>query len=127
MTGVLLRRGPWGFRDAASPAAVEADLRVDSLDELADALSSHARGGGLGVRFAEALALGCGVPDQRMVRDDAWLAHTSVVSLDRRRTEKVGVRWGVYLVFSGATRQRSHLALATNLHLGARFGEPRAV
>lgn len=42
MTGVLLRRGPWGFRDAASPAAVEADLRVDSLDELADALRSHA-------------------------------------------------------------------------------------
>jgi HAD superfamily hydrolase (TIGR01549 family) len=42
MTGVLVRRGPWGYRDAASPAAVEADVRVDSLEELADALRSYA-------------------------------------------------------------------------------------
>jgi HAD superfamily hydrolase (TIGR01549 family) len=41
MTGVLLRRGPWGFRDAASPAAIEADVRVDGLEELADALRSY--------------------------------------------------------------------------------------
>jgi FMN phosphatase YigB (HAD superfamily) len=43
MTGVLLRRGPWGFRDAASPAANEADIRIDSLDELPETLRSFAR------------------------------------------------------------------------------------
>jgi FMN phosphatase YigB (HAD superfamily) len=34
MKGVLLRRGPWGLRDAASPGASAADLRVDGLEQL---------------------------------------------------------------------------------------------
>jgi len=38
MKGVLLRRGPWGFRDAASAGASAADLRVDGLDGLPDLL-----------------------------------------------------------------------------------------
>jgi HAD superfamily hydrolase (TIGR01509 family) len=41
MTGVLLRRGPWGFRDAASQAATGADLRIDGLDELAGVLRAR--------------------------------------------------------------------------------------
>jgi FMN phosphatase YigB (HAD superfamily) len=44
MTGVLLRRGPWGFRDAASAGAAGADLRVDGLDELPDVLVRLVRG-----------------------------------------------------------------------------------
>lgn len=44
MKGVHLRRGPWGFRDAASAGAVAADLRVDGLDELPDLLVKLASG-----------------------------------------------------------------------------------
>jgi FMN phosphatase YigB (HAD superfamily) len=44
MTGVLLRRGPWGFRDAASAGAAAADLRVDGLAELPDLLVDLLRG-----------------------------------------------------------------------------------
>lgn len=38
MTGVFLRRGPWGWLHASSPDAARATLRIDGLDELADAL-----------------------------------------------------------------------------------------
>jgi FMN phosphatase YigB (HAD superfamily) len=38
MKGVLLRRGPWGFRDAASAGAAAADLVLDGLDDLPDRL-----------------------------------------------------------------------------------------
>jgi FMN phosphatase YigB (HAD superfamily) len=44
MKGVLMRRGPWGFRDAASEGAAAADLRVDGLDELPDRLVDLVRG-----------------------------------------------------------------------------------
>src|SRR5712691_7452120 len=39
MVAVFLRRGPWGVIQATSPDVGEADLRIDSLDELPDALS----------------------------------------------------------------------------------------
>jgi HAD superfamily hydrolase (TIGR01549 family) len=47
MVAVFLRRGPWGVIQAAWPDVREADLRIESLDELPDALSrlGSARGG----------------------------------------------------------------------------------
>lgn len=39
MTAVFLRRGPWGLVHAGWPEAALADLRLDSLDGLADALA----------------------------------------------------------------------------------------
>jgi FMN phosphatase YigB (HAD superfamily) len=39
MVAVFLRRGPWGVIQAAWPEAAHADLRIESLDELPDALS----------------------------------------------------------------------------------------
>jgi FMN phosphatase YigB (HAD superfamily) len=44
MKSVLLRRGPWGFRDAAAEGAAAADLRLDGLDELPDRLVDMVRG-----------------------------------------------------------------------------------
>ena len=41
MTGVHLRRGPWGFRDAVSPVAAAADVSIDGLDELPGALRAR--------------------------------------------------------------------------------------
>lgn len=41
MTGVLLRRGPWGFRDAVSREAAGADVRIDGLDELPGVLRAR--------------------------------------------------------------------------------------
>jgi FMN phosphatase YigB (HAD superfamily) len=38
MTAVFVRRGPWGYVHAAWPAAAAADVRVDSLAALPDAL-----------------------------------------------------------------------------------------
>jgi HAD superfamily hydrolase (TIGR01662 family) len=38
MTGVFLKRGPWGWLHAAQPEAARATLRIDGLDELPDAL-----------------------------------------------------------------------------------------
>jgi FMN phosphatase YigB (HAD superfamily) len=43
MNGVLLRRGPWGFRDASSAGASAAHLRVDGLDDLPDLLLNLVR------------------------------------------------------------------------------------
>ena len=47
MVAVFLRRGPWGVIQATWPDVGEADLRIESLDELPDALSrlTPARGG----------------------------------------------------------------------------------
>lgn len=41
LTGVLIRRGPWGFVNDAHPDASEADLRITSLTELPDALAAQ--------------------------------------------------------------------------------------
>ncbi|HVF04678.1 MAG TPA: HAD family hydrolase [Frankiaceae bacterium] len=41
MTAVFLRRGPWGYVHAAWPEAASADVRIDSLAELPDALSAR--------------------------------------------------------------------------------------
>jgi HAD superfamily hydrolase (TIGR01549 family) len=38
MHSVFIRRGPWGVIHGASPQAAEADLRVETLDGLAEAL-----------------------------------------------------------------------------------------
>jgi HAD superfamily hydrolase (TIGR01509 family) len=38
MVSVFLRRGPWGYLHAARPEAAEARIRIDSLDELPEAL-----------------------------------------------------------------------------------------
>jgi FMN phosphatase YigB (HAD superfamily) len=43
MLAVHLRRGPWGFLQANWPEAAEADLRIDSLTELPDALATVCR------------------------------------------------------------------------------------
>ena len=40
MTAVFLRRGPWGYVHAGWPEAAQADLRIDSLAELPDALAA---------------------------------------------------------------------------------------
>jgi FMN phosphatase YigB (HAD superfamily) len=47
MVAVFLRRGPWGVIQATRPDVVEADLRIESLDELPGALSrvTPAQGG----------------------------------------------------------------------------------
>jgi FMN phosphatase YigB (HAD superfamily) len=47
MVAVFLRRGPWGVIQGTWPDVREADLRIDSLDELPDALSrlAPAQGG----------------------------------------------------------------------------------
>jgi FMN phosphatase YigB (HAD superfamily) len=42
MIAVFLRRGPWGVIQATWPDVGEADLRIESLDELPDALSGLA-------------------------------------------------------------------------------------
>lgn len=39
MTGVFLRRGPWGVIQAAWPEVAQADLRLESLRELPEALA----------------------------------------------------------------------------------------
>lgn len=39
MVAVFLRRGPWGMIHAARLEATSADLRIESLDELPEALS----------------------------------------------------------------------------------------
>lgn len=39
MTGVFLRRGPWGVIQATWPEVAQADLRLESLHELPDALA----------------------------------------------------------------------------------------
>ena len=39
MFSVFIRRGPWGVIHAASPDAAQADLRIETLDGLAAALS----------------------------------------------------------------------------------------
>ena len=44
MLGVFLRRGPWGYAHARRPEAARADVRVDSLAELPDALARFADG-----------------------------------------------------------------------------------
>lgn len=41
LTGVLLRRGPWGFVNEDHPEAGNADLRITSLTDLPDVLSSQ--------------------------------------------------------------------------------------
>jgi FMN phosphatase YigB (HAD superfamily) len=46
IVAVFLRRGPWGVIHAAWPEAAHADLRIENLDELPDALSRLARAGG---------------------------------------------------------------------------------
>lgn len=40
MISIFLRRGPWGVIHARRPEAAQADLRIDSLNELPDALRS---------------------------------------------------------------------------------------
>lgn len=45
MTAVFLRRGPWGLVHADWPEAAEADLRLETLDGLADALAGLTRPG----------------------------------------------------------------------------------
>jgi FMN phosphatase YigB (HAD superfamily) len=42
LVAVFVRRGPWGYVHAGRPEAAAADLRVDSLAELPDALGSLA-------------------------------------------------------------------------------------
>jgi HAD superfamily hydrolase (TIGR01549 family) len=39
MVAVFIRRGPWGFLQADWPEATRADIRIDSLAELPDALA----------------------------------------------------------------------------------------
>src|SRR5207244_11432590 len=39
MTGVFLKRGPWGWLHASSPDAARATVRIDLLSELSGALS----------------------------------------------------------------------------------------
>jgi FMN phosphatase YigB (HAD superfamily) len=41
LTGVLIRRGPWGFVNESHPDADEAALRITSLAELQDALAAQ--------------------------------------------------------------------------------------
>ena len=43
MTGVFLRRGPWGVVHATWPEAARADLRLESLAELPEALAGLPR------------------------------------------------------------------------------------
>jgi FMN phosphatase YigB (HAD superfamily) len=43
MVAVHLRRGPWGFIQADSPSAGEADIRIDALTELPGALATFRR------------------------------------------------------------------------------------
>jgi FMN phosphatase YigB (HAD superfamily) len=43
MTAVFLKRGPWGFVHAARPEAAQADLRLESLADLAPALAGLSR------------------------------------------------------------------------------------
>jgi FMN phosphatase YigB (HAD superfamily) len=38
MVSVFIRRGPWGYLHATWPEAAEADIRIDSLEELPDRL-----------------------------------------------------------------------------------------
>jgi FMN hydrolase / 5-amino-6-(5-phospho-D-ribitylamino)uracil phosphatase len=46
LLAVHLRRGPWGFLQANWPEAAQADLRIDALTELPDALAAvHSLGG----------------------------------------------------------------------------------
>ena len=40
MVGVFLRRGPWGHAHARLPEAARADIRIDSLAELPEALAA---------------------------------------------------------------------------------------
>ena len=47
MVAVFLRRGPWGVIHATWPDVGEADLRIESLDELPDALSRFASAQGV--------------------------------------------------------------------------------
>jgi FMN phosphatase YigB (HAD superfamily) len=42
MTSVFVRRGPWGFLQAHWPEAAQADVRIESLDELPAALERAA-------------------------------------------------------------------------------------
>jgi len=44
MIGVFLRRGPWGYSHARRPEADRADIRLDSLAGLPDALAAFADG-----------------------------------------------------------------------------------
>jgi HAD superfamily hydrolase (TIGR01662 family) len=41
LTGVLIRRGPWGFVNEAHPDADQADLRITSLTELQQMLTTR--------------------------------------------------------------------------------------
>ena len=41
MLAVFLRRGPWGVLHAEWPEAAQADVRLDALAELPDALAAH--------------------------------------------------------------------------------------
>jgi HAD superfamily hydrolase (TIGR01662 family) len=41
MTAVFLRRGPWGVAQAGWPEAADADIRLESLAELPDALAAR--------------------------------------------------------------------------------------
>jgi hypothetical protein len=41
MVTVFLRRGPWGVIHARRPEAAQADIRIDSLAELRDALEAR--------------------------------------------------------------------------------------
>jgi hypothetical protein len=50
MVSVFLRRGPWGFAHALRPEAGLADLRVDSLAELPEALAALEAAAGRGER-----------------------------------------------------------------------------
>ena len=45
MLAVFLRRGPWGFLQAAHPDAARARIRLDSLAALPQALDAYAAGG----------------------------------------------------------------------------------
>jgi len=42
MFGVFLRRGPWGYAHARRPLSARADVRIDSLAELPEALAGSA-------------------------------------------------------------------------------------
>jgi len=41
LTGILIRRGPWGYVNETHPSAGEADSRITSLTELQNALMAH--------------------------------------------------------------------------------------
>jgi hypothetical protein len=41
LTGILIRRGPWGFVNEAHPNVDGADLRITSLTELPDVLTAQ--------------------------------------------------------------------------------------